>query len=233
MIFRNYLHENGEAVKLLAIDMPDKTFANFLEPLEAAMEHEKYVTSLINDIYTAALEAHDYRRPELPRLVHRRAAGGRGQRRHHDHQHEAVRAATRRACTTWIRPAPPASTPCRAPWPASRPPSLPPLERILLHACCGPCSLEPVRHFALGRGGTVVFYANSNIHPAEEYARRLATLREWAADADVEVVEGAYDPEAWEATAGRIGDAAEAKFGVIANEEGDLEEEALFGGKSR
>ena len=27
MIFRNYLHENGEAVKLLAIDMPDKTFA--------------------------------------------------------------------------------------------------------------------------------------------------------------------------------------------------------------
>ncbi len=61
MIFRNYLHENGEAVKLLAIDMPDKTFANFLEPLEAAMEHEKYVTSLINDIYAAALEAHDYR----------------------------------------------------------------------------------------------------------------------------------------------------------------------------
>ncbi len=55
MIFRNYLHENGEAVKLLAIDMPDKTFANFLEPLEAAMEHEKYVTSLINDIYAAAL----------------------------------------------------------------------------------------------------------------------------------------------------------------------------------
>ena len=61
MIFRNYLHENGEAVKLLAIDMPDKTFANFLEPLEAAMEHEKYVTSLINDLYAAALEAHDYR----------------------------------------------------------------------------------------------------------------------------------------------------------------------------
>ena len=61
MIFRNYLHENGEAVKLLAIDQPDKTFANFLEPLEAAMEHEKYVTSLINDIYAAALEAHDYR----------------------------------------------------------------------------------------------------------------------------------------------------------------------------
>ena len=89
--------------------------------------------------------------------------------------------------------------------------------------------MEPVRILRSEGVEPVVFYANSNIHPAEEYARRLATLREWAADADVEVVEGAYDPEAWEATAGRIGDAAEAKFGVIANEEGDLEEEALFG----
>ena len=89
--------------------------------------------------------------------------------------------------------------------------------------------MEPVRILRSEGVEPVVFYANSNIHPAEEYARRLATLREWAADADVEVVEGAYDPKAWEATAGHIGDAAEAKFGVIANEEGDLEEEALFG----
>lgn len=61
LIFRNYLHENGERVKLLAIDMPDKVFTNFLEPLEAALEHEKYVTSLINDIYAAAIEVKDYR----------------------------------------------------------------------------------------------------------------------------------------------------------------------------
>lgn len=61
LIFRSYLHENGERVKLLAIDMPDKTFTNFLEPLEAGLEHEKYVTSLINDIYAAAMEAKDYR----------------------------------------------------------------------------------------------------------------------------------------------------------------------------
>ena len=41
-------------MKLLAIDQPDKEFTTFLEPLEAALEHEKYVTSLINDIYAAA-----------------------------------------------------------------------------------------------------------------------------------------------------------------------------------
>lgn len=61
LIFRNYLHENGEKVRLLTIDQPDKTFSNFLEPLEAALEHEKYVTSLINAIYTAAVKADDYR----------------------------------------------------------------------------------------------------------------------------------------------------------------------------
>ncbi|WP_165171352.1 ferritin [Adlercreutzia sp. ZJ242] len=61
LIFRKYLIENGESVKLLAIDQPDKTFSNHLEPLEAGLEHEEYVTSLINGIYAAAVEANDYR----------------------------------------------------------------------------------------------------------------------------------------------------------------------------
>lgn len=75
----------------------------------------------------------------------------------------------------------------------------------------------------LREGGTepTVFFANSNIHPAEEYDRRLETLREWAAGEGLEMAEGAYDPAAWEATAGRVGDAAAAKFGVITGEEGD------------
>ena len=61
MIFRNYLHENGQKVTLLAIDQPNKTFSSHLEPLEAALEHEQYVTRLINDIYAAAAEVRDYR----------------------------------------------------------------------------------------------------------------------------------------------------------------------------
>ena len=61
LIFRNYLHDNGCQVKLGAIAAPDKTFASYLEPLEAALAHEKYVTSLINDIYAAAHDAKDYR----------------------------------------------------------------------------------------------------------------------------------------------------------------------------
>lgn len=61
LIMRNYLHANGEKVTLSAIDEPGNSFGNDLEPLEAALEHEKFVTSLINTIYAAADDVHDYR----------------------------------------------------------------------------------------------------------------------------------------------------------------------------
>ena len=76
--------------------------------------------------------------------------------------------------------------------------------KLLLHACCGPCSLEPTRLLKAAGHDITIYYANSNIHPAEEYEHRLATLRAWAADAGFEVREGPYDPATWEANAGRI-----------------------------
>lgn len=59
--FRTYLHDNGCKVSLGAIAAPDKEFSSHIEPLEAGLEHEKYVTSLINAIYEAAYEAKDFR----------------------------------------------------------------------------------------------------------------------------------------------------------------------------
>ena len=61
LIFRKYLLDIGKSVQLKGIDQPDKTFSSYLGPLEAALEHEKYVTSLINDIYGAAHDVKDYR----------------------------------------------------------------------------------------------------------------------------------------------------------------------------
>ena len=61
LIFRKYLLDNDCPVVLEAIDKPDKTFTDHLGPLEAALEHEKYVTSLINDIMAAAVKANDFR----------------------------------------------------------------------------------------------------------------------------------------------------------------------------
>lgn len=78
--------------------------------------------------------------------------------------------------------------------------------------------MEPVRLARESGVEPVVYYANPNIHPAAEYARRLETLAAWAQDEQLEVVEGSYDPEAWEAEVGRIGDAVRGKFGVVAHE---------------
>ena len=61
LIFRKYLHENGEKVTLKKIDQPKVNFKKHIEPLEAALEHEKLVTSLINKIYEAAHKAGDFR----------------------------------------------------------------------------------------------------------------------------------------------------------------------------
>lgn len=61
MLFYKYLHNNSQTVTLGAIAKPDKEFKALADPLNAAYEHEQYVTSLINAIYAAAQEAHDYR----------------------------------------------------------------------------------------------------------------------------------------------------------------------------
>ena len=61
LIMRKYLLDNDCKVTLTAIDAPDMTFTDHIEPIKAALEHEKYVTSLINDIYAAAKEVNDFR----------------------------------------------------------------------------------------------------------------------------------------------------------------------------
>ncbi len=61
MLFYRYLHNNSVPVSLSAVDKPDKTFTDLIDPLQVALAHEKYVTSLINNIYSAAIAANDYR----------------------------------------------------------------------------------------------------------------------------------------------------------------------------
>ena len=61
LLFMKYMQNNGLKITLEAIDKPDKTFETVLDPLVIAAEHERYVTSLINDIYHEAHQAKDYR----------------------------------------------------------------------------------------------------------------------------------------------------------------------------
>ena len=61
MLFYKYLQNENQKVTLDAIEKPDKAFADHIDVLKAGLEHEKYVTSLINHIYAAAYEVKDFR----------------------------------------------------------------------------------------------------------------------------------------------------------------------------
>ena len=61
MLFYQYLQNESKEVTLKAIDKPDKELTSHLAVLEAGLEHEKYVTSLIHDIYAEAYKIHDFR----------------------------------------------------------------------------------------------------------------------------------------------------------------------------
>ena len=61
MLFYQYLQNENQIVTLDAVAKPDKVFDRHIDVLLAGLEHEKYVTSLINDIYAAAHEQKDFR----------------------------------------------------------------------------------------------------------------------------------------------------------------------------
>ena len=61
LLFYTYLQNNGETVSFEAIERPEWERGGHMAALEKALEHERYVTSLINGIYAAAYEDHDFR----------------------------------------------------------------------------------------------------------------------------------------------------------------------------
>lgn len=61
MLFIKYLQQNGESVKLEAIDKPKLKYKGFIDPLKEGAKHERFVTSLINNIYEVAHKEKDFR----------------------------------------------------------------------------------------------------------------------------------------------------------------------------
>ena len=61
MLFYQYLQNEGMEVTLEAIGKPDKELCSDLAVLNAGLEHERYVTSLINNIYSEAYASKDFR----------------------------------------------------------------------------------------------------------------------------------------------------------------------------
>lgn len=54
------------------------------------------------------------------------------------------------------------------------------MKRILLHICCGNCSITPVKKLRDEGYEVVGYFANPNIHPISEYFRRRESAEESA-----------------------------------------------------
>ena len=61
MLMLKYLQNNGIKPELKAIDKPNKVLTDKMQVLNLGLEHEKYVTSLIHNIYAAAYDVRDFR----------------------------------------------------------------------------------------------------------------------------------------------------------------------------
>ena len=61
LLFMKYLQNNNEEVKLTEIAAPDKKYKDFKAPLEESLEHERFVTASIYNIYEEASKQKDFR----------------------------------------------------------------------------------------------------------------------------------------------------------------------------
>lgn len=71
-------------------------------------------------------------------------------------------------------------------------------DKILLHACCAPCSGAIIECLLENDIQPVIYYSNSNIFPLQEYQIRSGECSRWADYKSVQYVEDEYDHQAWQ-----------------------------------
>lgn len=70
------------------------------------------------------------------------------------------------------------------------------MQRILLHTCCGPCTIHPLAQLREQGWSVRGFFYNTNIHPYQEWERRLDALQTVANAHDLHlIVRDDYDLE--------------------------------------
>jgi predicted adenine nucleotide alpha hydrolase (AANH) superfamily ATPase len=68
--------------------------------------------------------------------------------------------------------------------------------KILLHLCCGPCSIFPVKVLREEGADIMGFFYRNNIHPYTECLRRQETLEKYVAQINLRVIyQEGYDLE--------------------------------------
>lgn len=71
------------------------------------------------------------------------------------------------------------------------------LNKILLHICCGVCASSPTERLRDDGFEVIGFFYNPNIHPQEEYLRRLEAAKAVADILKFELIAGSYDKDNW------------------------------------
>jgi predicted adenine nucleotide alpha hydrolase (AANH) superfamily ATPase len=69
--------------------------------------------------------------------------------------------------------------------------------KVVLHICCGVCAAGAVEALAGERHQVIGFFYNPNIHPVEEYQKRLDVACRVAKELNFPLEAGAYTPEEW------------------------------------
>ena len=70
-------------------------------------------------------------------------------------------------------------------------------DRVLLHACCAPCSSAIVEWLVQHDVRPTIYYYNPNIWPLEEYEIRKQESKRHAESLGLEWIDGDYDHNAW------------------------------------
>lgn len=60
--------------------------------------------------------------------------------------------------------------------------------KVLLHICCGPCAIFPLAELRTSGLDVTGFWYNHNIHPYQEYRRRLDAVRQLADLTDLAMI---------------------------------------------
>lgn len=69
--------------------------------------------------------------------------------------------------------------------------------KVLLHICCSVCATSVIERLRSEGHDVVGLFYNPNIHPHEEYQKRLAEAKKVAEQMNFELVEGEYNTLDW------------------------------------
>lgn len=71
------------------------------------------------------------------------------------------------------------------------------MKTIMLHACCAVCAGYPIKLLRERKTEPVVYFFNPNIHPEEEYKRRLQELVRYCEKNNVKLIIGENNTQEW------------------------------------